>query len=178
MGVEALGLGEGMMLVRLVLGTAALLAVPPASAQAPLAPAVGSADQAGNQIRLNRPPGGGDEPARPAESGPAILADITPEESLRLFESAGVRPRIVQRVNQAHTMLALVGAGLGVALVPESVRGIRMAGAALRPIRLPAAARSELLLAWRRDDDSPCLRSVRAAVVSQFHGAPDRGPGP
>ena len=88
-----------------------------------------------------------------------------------LFEAGGVRPRIVQRVNQVHAMLALVGAGLGIALVPEGARGIRMAEVSLRPIALPATARPELLLAWRRDSANPCLPAVRAVVLD---GA-DRG---
>ena len=83
----------------------------------------------------------------------------------RLFEAAKVRPRIVQRVNQAHTMLALVGAGLGVALLPESVRSIRMTGVVLRPIRLPTSAQPELMLAWHRDNENPCLPTVRAAAL-------------
>ena len=82
-----------------------------------------------------------------------------------LFEAGGVRPRIVQRVNQVHAMLALVGAGLGIALVPEGARGIRMAEVALRAIPLPPSARPELLLAWRRDNPNPCLPSVRTVVL-------------
>ncbi|MEH3118143.1 MAG: LysR family transcriptional regulator [Methylorubrum populi] len=82
-----------------------------------------------------------------------------------LFEASGVRPRVVQRVNQVHAMLALVGAGLGVALVPEGVRGVRVADVALRSIRLPATARPELLLASRKDDPNPCLDAVRSAVL-------------
>jgi len=52
-----------------------------------------------------------------------------------LFREGGVKPRIVQQVNQTHTMLALVGAGLGLALVPEAARSIRMSGVVLRPIK-------------------------------------------
>jgi DNA-binding transcriptional LysR family regulator len=79
----------------------------------------------------------------------------------RLFDAARVRPRIVQRVNEAHTMLGLVAAGLGVALLPESVRSIRVTGVAMRPIRLPPSAHPELVLAWRRDNENPCLTRVR-----------------
>ncbi len=82
-----------------------------------------------------------------------------------LFEGGGVRPRIVQRVNQVHAMLALVGAGLGVALVPEGARALRLADVTLRAIGLPASARPELLLAWRRDTVNPCLPALRAAIL-------------
>lgn len=83
----------------------------------------------------------------------------------RLFEAGGVQPRIVQRVNQVHAMLALVGAGIGVALVPGSARGNSMADIRLRPIALPATTGPELWLAWRSDNANPCLPSVRAAAL-------------
>ncbi|MCJ2058715.1 LysR family transcriptional regulator [Methylobacterium sp. J-048] len=82
-----------------------------------------------------------------------------------LFETGGVAPRIVQRVNQVHAMLALVGAGIGIALVPASTRGNSMADIRLRPISLPATARPELLLAWRRDNSNPSLVSVRTIAL-------------
>jgi len=84
-----------------------------------------------------------------------------------LFETGGVAPRIVQRVNQVHAMLALVGAGIGIALVPASTRGNSMADIRLRPISLPATARPELLLAWRRDNANPCLVSVRTIALER-----------
>lgn len=85
-----------------------------------------------------------------------------------LFEASGVHPRVVQRVNQVHAMLALVGTGLGVALVPEGVRSVRITNVVLRPIRLPASARPELLLASRRDNPNPCLVTVREAIEGAF----------
>ncbi|CAA2160697.1 HTH-type transcriptional regulator BenM [Methylobacterium brachiatum] len=87
-----------------------------------------------------------------------------------LFETGGVMPRIVQRVNQVHAMLALVGAGIGIALVPASTRGNSMADIRLRPIALPATARPELLLAWRRDNANPCLVSVRTIALETVDG--------
>lgn len=92
-----------------------------------------------------------------------------------LFRAGKVAPRTVQRVNETHTMLALVAAGLGLALVPESARALRPAGVALRPIALPDTARAELLLAWREDDANPALSRLRALAVSVLAGRRDRG---
>jgi DNA-binding transcriptional LysR family regulator len=85
-----------------------------------------------------------------------------------LFRSSGVTPRTVQRVNQAHTMLALVRVGIGLALVPEAARTLHVTGVVLRPIRLPDTARAELFLAWREDNDNPALPRVRALALSIF----------
>jgi DNA-binding transcriptional LysR family regulator len=82
-----------------------------------------------------------------------------------LFTAAGIRPRVVQRVNQLHAMLALVGADIGVALVPDSAVSIGMSNVLLRPLTAPDTARPRLSLAWRRDNPNPCLLSFRAAIT-------------
>jgi len=65
-------------------------------------------------------------------------------------------------------MLALVGAGLGLALVPEAARSIRMSGVAVRPIKLPDRIRAELQLAWSEDNDNPALSGLRAVALTAF----------
>lgn len=82
-----------------------------------------------------------------------------------LFNAAAIRPRVVQRVNQLHAMLALVGAEIGLALVPDSAVSIGMAGVVLRPITAPDTARPCLLMAWRQDNPNPCLSSFRSVIT-------------
>ena len=74
-------------------------------------------------------------------------------------------PQHVQHISPTHTMLALVGAGLGVALVPEAARSLRFEGIALRPLRLPAKAAAELFAVWRRDNKNPALQVLRDRVL-------------
>ncbi|WP_342107830.1 LysR family transcriptional regulator [Methylobacterium sp. SI9] len=83
-----------------------------------------------------------------------------------LFNEAGIRPKVVQRVNQLHAMLALVGAEIGLALVPDSAVNISMANVALRPIEAPGPARSKLLIAWRQDNPNPCLPIFRDTMLN------------
>ena len=64
-----------------------------------------------------------------------------------------------------HSLLALVGAGIGVALVPEAARSLRFEGVALRPLRLPAKAAAELFAVWRRDNKNPALQVLRDRVL-------------
>ena len=85
-----------------------------------------------------------------------------------LLDTAGVRPQVVQRVNQLHAMLALVGAGIGVALVPDSALGIGTSDIVLRSIAVPDTAHASLLLAWRHDNANPCLATFRSAVMSLY----------
>ncbi len=82
-----------------------------------------------------------------------------------LFQAAGVVPDHVQHISQAHTMLALVGAGIGVALVPEAARSLRFEGVVLRPLRLRAKAAAELFAVWRRDNKNPALQVLRDRVL-------------
>lgn len=87
--------------------------------------------------------------------------------------SAGVRPLPVQFITQTHTMLALVSAGLGLALVPEAARALQFEGVVLRPLRSPQRIVAELYLVWRRDITNPALPAFRDAVVRKFEVPPN-----
>jgi DNA-binding transcriptional LysR family regulator len=74
-----------------------------------------------------------------------------------IFSQAGVAPRYVQHISQIHSILALVRAGLGAALVPKAAASLRFEGVAFRPVQTRPARPVELFLAWRRDNDNPAL---------------------
>jgi DNA-binding transcriptional LysR family regulator len=78
------------------------------------------------------------------------------------FAKAKILPRYVQHLGQIHSMLALVRAGLGLALVPESASSLRFKDVLLRPIKLQPVKPVELHLAWRCDHDIPLLPSFLA----------------
>ncbi|GAA2775287.1 LysR family transcriptional regulator [Saccharopolyspora taberi] len=77
--------------------------------------------------------------------------------------TAGFNPRIVQEAPDSYTILALVGAGVGVTLTVSSVQHIQAEGMVFRPLAGPARPMS-FALAWRRDNPSPALRSVLAVA--------------
>lgn len=90
-------------------------------------------------------------------AGSAYLHDL-----LRaMFLAAGVQPRIVQYAEQAMALLALVGVGLGCALVPASASAFAPPHVTLLPLHAedPAAElnRAELNLAWEASNPSPVL---------------------
>jgi DNA-binding transcriptional LysR family regulator len=63
----------------------------------------------------------------------------------------GVLPHHVQHLVQIHSMLALVRAGVGTALVPHSATALRYEGVVFKALEGPRKALVELHLAWRRD---------------------------
>ncbi|MBN3727584.1 LysR family transcriptional regulator [Burkholderia sp. Ac-20379] len=66
-----------------------------------------------------------------------------------------VRVAQTQHVTQAHSILALVGAGMGVALVPRSAESIHFADVIFLPLTGPGAAEAELVLVWRDPSNNP-----------------------
>lgn len=56
------------------------------------------------------------------------------DQILTLCKTAGVTPRIAQHARQIQTLLGLVAAGYGVALVPASFESVAMQGVSFRPL--------------------------------------------
>jgi len=78
-------------------------------------------------------------------------------EHVRLaYQMAGVRPERVHYTRLLQTGLLLVAAGVGVSLVPESFQAIHVRGVVYKRLRVEPPV-SELVAAWRRDNDSPLL---------------------
>lgn len=79
----------------------------------------------------------------------------------RICAEAGFAPRVAQEVSPMHALIGLVGAGVGVAVVPESVRKLRFEGVAYRRLA-GVTARSEVWAAWRPDRFPPPARAFAA----------------
>ena len=76
-------------------------------------------------------------------------------------QRAGFAPRIDQEAIQMQTIVSLVAAGMGVALVPASLQHLRRTGVEYRPIR-DRTPPVEIGLAWRAADESPAVRAFVA----------------
>ncbi|GAA4880803.1 LysR substrate-binding domain-containing protein [Saccharopolyspora cebuensis] len=92
----------------------------------------------------------------------AASRSVVNDAVLRSCLAAGFYPQIGHEASEAAIQVALVAAGLGVALAPASVRALPLDGVVFVPV--PDAEAVELALAWRADDTSPLLRSVLAAL--------------
>jgi DNA-binding transcriptional LysR family regulator len=85
--------------------------------------------------------------------------------------AAGFLPRRAHQAAQTSIVLTLVAAGLGVAVLPESVRALRVEGVRLAPIADDVSV--DLALAWRRDDPSPALARLLRALEANGFITPD-----
>jgi len=83
------------------------------------------------------------------------------------FRSAGVQPQYVQKISQVHTMLALVSAKQGLAIVPQSARALHFDGAMLRKLKTKPIF-AELYIAWRKDNPNPALPNFRRFILKYF----------
>ncbi|MBY0382261.1 MAG: LysR family transcriptional regulator [Xanthobacteraceae bacterium] len=113
-----------------------------------------------------------------------VLADLhgepfvmySPHESRYFYElivaqlaQANVHPRYVQYLGQVHSLLSMVRAGLGLALVPESAAGLHLDNVVMRPIALRSKMPVEVNAVWRRDAVSPLIPQVVAIARRLAH---------
>jgi DNA-binding transcriptional LysR family regulator len=88
----------------------------------------------------------------PREISPALYDAI-----LSCFRAAGLAPAIGQQAIQMQTIVSLVSAGMGLALVPQSVCNLMRPGVEYRTLADPTPL-VETGIAWRRDNPSPVLK--------------------
>ena len=128
-----------------------------------------------------------------SRQGPVPLGDLAGEPVVSYSQDAvvttalqeaarqvGFRPNVVQRAQETSTLVALVAAGLGVALVPEETRDLT-ASDAICFLPLEGVPPVGLALAWSRNTRSPLLESFRtvaqeAAADSGAPAAPSGAP--
>ncbi len=82
-----------------------------------------------------------------------------------LFDGAGTAPDYVQHVTQIHSMLGLVRAGLGAAIVPRTAMNLQLADVHFRPLLTMPEQPVELYMVWRRDNPNPALAAFRDICV-------------
>lgn len=93
---------------------------------------------------------------------------------LRSTRDAGFTPRCEHEAPTTSVLLALVAAGLGVALVPASARALPLRGVVFRDVS--GSASIDLALAWVRDHPSPLVPALVETL--EQHGFFDQVPSP
>jgi DNA-binding transcriptional LysR family regulator len=88
----------------------------------------------------------------PRPMAPGLYDDV-----VSFCRAAGFSPRVEQEAVQMQTIVSLVSAELGVALIPASLTNLRRTGVTYKALR-EASPLTEIHLAWRRGDELPALR--------------------
>lgn len=84
-----------------------------------------------------------------------------------LFHATRVAPRFVQHVRHTHSMIGLVNAGIGMAIVPASTALLRLDNLVVRNIQLPEHVRAEMHLVWRASETvaTPAVERMRTLLI-------------
>jgi DNA-binding transcriptional LysR family regulator len=78
---------------------------------------------------------------------------------MRMFHQRNITPNVVQDVDDVVTAVALVSSGLGLCLVVESARNLRMPGVAYVSLKPADRVQFDLCIIHREDDVSPTLKA-------------------
>jgi DNA-binding transcriptional LysR family regulator len=90
----------------------------------------------------------------PREAGTGLYWQI-----LDMCAHAGFQPRVASEVLEPSTLIGLVAAGVGVAIVPDGIQCIQFKGATYKSLT-DISAHSTLYLARRQGDPSTHLRAI------------------
>jgi len=88
----------------------------------------------------------------PREMAPGLHDDI-----VSFCHSAGFSPQVIQEAIQMQTVISLVSAEMGVALIPESLQNLQRTGVVYKRLKEQSPL-TEIRLAWRAGDDLPALQ--------------------
>ena len=110
----------------------------------------------------------------PRELAPGLHAQV-----MKLCADAGFEPRVVQESRELYTTVSLVEAGVGVTLVPASIRKMGWTGVRYLPVR---GVETRIDMAWTAEPGGsrpprPVVAAFLALVRERLAAAADGGPG-
>jgi len=114
-------------------------------------------------VNARHPLAGRDSIALPEIAGEPMLTlhldqSAEPRYLIQCCVNAGFQPTIFQEAAEPQTLLAMVGAGLGVALMPETTSRIGWPGVRFLPIHAHAPS-ANLYISYPVLDDAPVVRA-------------------
>jgi DNA-binding transcriptional LysR family regulator len=114
-------------------------------------------------------------------SEPLLLYPAKPRPSyadqvLEMFRSRGLQPAVALEANEMQTAIGLVVAGIGYALVPQSVRGLHRDGLVYLPLS-DAGVSSPTIMNRRAGDESELVTQFRAMMAQAVAPDQDADPG-
>lgn len=98
---------------------------------------------------------------------PRYLGPTLYDPIVAACQRAGFSPSVVQEAMHVPTIVSLVAAGVGVALVPESARHLRWHGVVYRELT-DSEARTAISIAWRSAEESAAAKFFVATARCTF----------
>ena len=105
----------------------------------------------------------------PRPLAPGLFDDI-----VSYCRRCGFSPRVEQEAVQMQTIVSLVSAEIGVALIPQSLEHLGRTGVIYKALQEPSPV-IEIGLAWRRDDPLPTLAAFLDAAFAVAPYSPEGG---
>jgi DNA-binding transcriptional LysR family regulator len=96
---------------------------------------------------------------------PARLGSGLYNQIMQFFQQTGFSPIAVQEATQLQTSISLVAGGVGVALIPASLRNLQRAGVVYQSLIEPTPE-IEIAVVWQKGDRSPVLQKFVESVKS------------
>jgi DNA-binding transcriptional LysR family regulator len=93
------------------------------------------------------------------------------QQTLELCLRAGFTPEVAMEAGEIQTVVGLVAAGIGVALVPSMVTSVHRRGVVYVELGAPRAT-VELAIAYHRERPSPVLENLLCLVDAPTKTAP------
>lgn len=94
----------------------------------------------------------------PPHAAPGLYDQI-----VGMCRSAGFQPRVAQEASQAQTIISLVSAGLGIAIVPASIQALQRDRVVYRKLRGPASM-TAIAVGYEKDNHSMVLQRFLRVV--------------
>jgi DNA-binding transcriptional LysR family regulator len=86
---------------------------------------------------------------------------------ISLCQQAGFYPKVTQEAIQMQTIVSLVAAQMGVAIVPSSLQHLQRTGVVYKPIE-EFVTEVAINMIWRRNDESPTVQRFLEIVTTRF----------
>lgn len=89
------------------------------------------------------------------------------QKIIALFRDAGVQPNIIQEMVSITTAISLVSSGFGFCITPQAAKSMALPTVSWLPIKEANNATVDLYCLYRREDESPVLKSF-VKIVHEF----------
>jgi DNA-binding transcriptional LysR family regulator len=94
---------------------------------------------------------------------PRALAPGLYDQIIALCQQVSFSPQVVQEAIQMQTIVSLVAAEIGIAIVPLSLQNLQRTGVVYRPLQ-ELTPQAEIAIVWRRIDVSPVVERLLEIV--------------